>query len=207
MRQTLLLGSGMLLLVFSGVVHGIWTDRWTAKEDLAEAKARLESIPLVLGDWQGETLEIDQKPKAGMAGMITRRYVQKGTGKTVTILVSCGRSGPASLHTPEMCYGGSGFEVEKPRVFRVPQGDFWTARLTKTKSDQRTQLRIFWAWTPNGQWQAPENPRITFAGQPLLCKLYVQREMNSGDDPLESDPCLEFMQSLLPTLQSTMFAS
>jgi hypothetical protein len=206
MRQLLLLVSGSLVLILAGVVHGVRTDRWTGQEDLAEAAARLEKLPLAIGDWQGAALDVKKEGKTGLAGTVTRRYIQRATGKEVTIFLGCGRSGPASVHTPEVCYAGSGFEVDRPRVFPVPEGEFWTSRMLKQKSDQRTQLRLFWAWSESGTWRAPDNPRLAFAGAPVLYKLYVQRELTNADDPLESDPCVDFLHSLLPALQTTLFA-
>ena len=41
-------------LVVVGLVHGYWTDRWTTSADTAAAAARLQDIPLNVGDWIGE---------------------------------------------------------------------------------------------------------------------------------------------------------
>ena len=40
------------------------------------------------------------------------------TGKVVTLFLACGRAGPVCTHTPDVCYAGSGYEVEKPKRFQ-----------------------------------------------------------------------------------------
>ena len=41
-----------LLLLATGVVHGFWTDRWGSAAEPQEAAAKLDDIPLAVGDWQ-----------------------------------------------------------------------------------------------------------------------------------------------------------
>src|SRR5262249_15121133 len=109
------------------------------------------------------------------------------------------------------CYAGSGFEVEQPQTFAVPQGkgmphgEFWTSRLVKAKADNRTQLRIFWSWHTAREWKVADNPRQAFAGEKLLYKLYLIREMAAADEPLETDGCVDLMRQLLPALEVTCF--
>lgn len=212
MRNVFLCASGILVLVFSGVVHGLWTDRWTDKSDLVEAAAGLGKLPLNLGDWQGENLPLADEGKTTMAGTLSRRYVHRTTGKAVSIYVGCGRPGPVAVHTPEVCYAGSGFEVERAQGFAVPvgpgmpRGEFWTARFLKEKAAARTNLRLFWSWYADGQWKVADNPRLAFAGQRLLYKLYVIREIAGGEESIESDPCVDFMRQLLPAMETTYFS-
>src|ERR1700733_14806967 len=99
-------------VVAGGVVQGFGTDRGNPAIEPAEAAARLNDLPLSLGDWEGQA--IDAKPSAAagpIAGMIQRRYVNRMTGDTVVIAVVCGRPGPVSIHTPDVCYGASGYTV------------------------------------------------------------------------------------------------
>jgi hypothetical protein len=211
MRQVLLGASGILVLAFCGIVHGLWTDRWAHRSDLAQAAATLDSLPLVLGDWHGTNLDQAGERATAMAGTLSRRYLHRPTGKVVSIYIGCGRPGPVSVHTPEVCYAGSGYQVDRLATFAVPsgsdmpRGEFWTARFVKEKADGRTNLRLFWSWHAAGQWQIADNPRLAFAGERLLYKLYVIREMTGGDEPVETDPCVDFLRQLLPAMQSTYF--
>lgn len=211
MRRILLGMSGILVLVFSGIVHGVWTDRWSDRSDLVQAAVALSDLPLVLGDWEGIDLEQGADRDTALAGTLSRRYTHRATGKVVSIYFGCGRSGPASVHTPEVCFAGSGYEVERPMAIAVPQGanmpkgEFWTARFVKEKAAGRTSLRLFWAWNARGEWKVSDNPRVAFAGERLLHKLYLIREMSGPDEAADTDPSIEFMRELLPALQATCF--
>jgi hypothetical protein len=212
MQRIVIIACACLVLVASGVVHGVWTDRWAEATDLVDAANRLEQLPLKIGAWHGSVVEMDKDARTGLAGVIARRYVHATTGKVVTILLGCGRAGPVCTHTPEVCYAGSGYEVEKPKLFSLPASgtpaaEFWTARFVKERQTSKTHLRIFWAWHGADAWRVADNPRLAFAGEKVLYKLYVIREMVQSDEPLETDACVEFMQELLPAVRQTVFPS
>src|SRR5690242_1787433 len=98
------------LVVLSGVVHGFWTGRWSAPP-AGDVAGRLDAVALDLGDWQGQKLEPDARQVDGMAGVLYRRYVNRATGSAVNVYLVCGRSGPVAVHTPDVCYGASGYQV------------------------------------------------------------------------------------------------
>jgi hypothetical protein len=157
-------------------------------------------VPETLVDWRGEDLEMDprQLERGGVDGWRARRYVDSFDETAVSVLLLCGRPGPVSVHTPDVCYGGAGYAmVGKPRRLEVklpgggPPAEFWVVSFRKQGLGERTRLRIFWSWLPaGGAWQAPDNPRIAFGRAGALTKLYVVREMTSPDEDLEDDPAL-----------------
>ncbi len=212
MQRILVIVSACAVLIGSGVVHGVWTDRWSAPADLAACAARLEQLPMTIGAWHGNPVEMAKDPNNNLAGMVARRYVHANTGKAVTILLACGRPGAVCTHTPEVCYGASGFDVEKPKRFRLASKtaqappEFWTARFVKERPGSKTTLRIFWSWHSAGAWQIAEHPRVSFAGEKVLHKLYVIREMLQPDEPMDGDACVEFLHELLPALGSAGLA-
>ena len=108
MKRYLPLCAGGLVLVVSGVVHGLWTDRWGASAAVEAATARLANVPLHIGDWQGAAQELDprQLTVAEVTGHLGRRYVHKGNGHEVSLVLLCGRAGPLSVHQPDICYTG-----------------------------------------------------------------------------------------------------
>lgn len=211
MQRILVIVSACAVLIASGIVHGVWTDRWSEQADLADAAKRLDLLPTTIGDWHGTPVEMEKDPNTGLAGMMARRYVHAKTGKSVTIFLACGRSGSVCKHSPDVCYAGSGFEVGKQERFVLPSStaqappEFWTARFIKERAGSKTNLRIFWSWHGNNSWQIAENPRLKFAGEKVLHKLYVIREMLQADEPLEGDACVDFMSDLLPELRRTVF--
>jgi hypothetical protein len=212
MHRTILTVSAVLLLVASGAVHGIWTERWTTNpEDLAKAADRLAEVPDSLGKWDGRIIDMPADPKLNLAGVMARRFVHRESGKVISIYLACGRSGPICVHTPDVCYQADGFaEVETPRRKSIPgegktPSEFWTARYMRQRPDGQTNLRIFWSWHTAQGWKVADNPRIAFAGEAVLHKLYVIREMANPSDPAEAEVCAEFMRELLPVLEQKLF--
>jgi hypothetical protein len=211
-QKILVILSAGIVLIASGVVHGVWTDRWSEQTDLVETADRLERLPMTIGAWHGTTVEMEKDPNTGLAGMVARRYVHAKTGKAVTLFLACGRAGAVCTHTPDVCYAGSGFEVEKPMRFALPSTtaqappEFWTARFVRERATGRTNLRIFWSWHDAQTWKVADNPRLSFAGEKILYKLYLIREMVQTDEPIEGDACVEFMQDVLPSFRSSVLA-
>jgi hypothetical protein len=202
----------IVAVLLTGLVHGYWTERWTHQEGPARAAARMAAVSPVLGDWEeGEPLDAEPRLTENVAGHLYRRYVNRQTGRAVTVALFCGRSGPMSIHTPDVCYAGNGYEVGAAArrtisAASLPEpAEFRTAPFFKTRSTDRSQLRIFWSWNATGSWVVPDNPRFAFAGQPFLYKLYVIREVTDATESADGDPCLEFLGLLLPELQRCLF--
>ena len=211
MGRTIVIVSACLVLVTSGLVHGLWTDRWSDSSDLLQAAANLNKLPLTIGKWHGSDIDMEKDPRSTLAGEVARRYVHADSGKIVTLFLACGRSGPVCTHTPDVCYGASGYEVEQPRRFRLPTSteeppaEFWTARFVKERSTSKIHLRLFWSWHDSQSWKVADNPRLRFANERLLYKLYLIREMMQPDEPVENEACVEFMRELLPVLRKSVF--
>jgi hypothetical protein len=214
MLRALLLTTALALVIAAGLVHGRWTDRWTTSHAVEEAVVRLERVPMTLGDWQGRALGLDREvlATAEIAGYIARGYENRRSNAVVTVLLVCGRPGPISVHTPDICYAGAGFEPSRPpAVLSLPlerSGPPATLRdavLVKPSSTVPTSLRILWTWSAAGAWEAPDNPRLAFAPRQFLYKLYVIREPAVADGRIEDDPSLEFLRILLPELELALF--
>lgn len=205
------LPAALAAVIACGVVHGLWTDRWASAEEPAALAVRLASVPLVLGDWQGEDLEQTSRPPREVAAHLFRRYVHRPSGEEVTVALIAGRPGPVSIHTPDACYGARGYEVSTATKFTpaepsAPAAVFWTAQFLKARPSGRSQLRIFWSWSAGDGWQVPDNPRIAFAGRHLLYKLYLIREAGSPEKAAGADdPGAGLMRLLLPALQKSLF--
>ncbi len=197
----------------TGVVHGVWTERWGVAAEPAAWAAKLEQVPAVVGDWESRDAKVNQNESGGVSGTLHALYQNHRTGKEVTVYLVCGQPAPISIHTPDVCYGAAGYEVLSPAPFAVLVGapapaEFQTAVFRKTVASDQTLLRIFWSWSGNGEWRVPkEGPRRAFAWHPALFKLYLIREMSSSDDPLETDPCVDLMKHLLPRLQQSLFGN
>jgi hypothetical protein len=197
-----------VLVIVCGVVHGFWTDRWAAPVETAAAAARMEQLPMDLGDWSGQIVE-DKNPTAGgTAGSIQRRYVNRKTGEAVNIYLVCGRPGPVATHTPEVCYAAGGYEVgAKSKADLYDGAAFWTADAVRRKATEESRIRLYWGWTAGAGWYAPDDARIAFHRAPVLFKLYVQRELAAAAPPVADEPCAAFLRVLLPALDRTLFTA
>jgi hypothetical protein len=200
-------GVALIAVLVTGVVHGLWTDRWTDREVIAN---QLEKVSMTLGEWQGRAREFDASILGPITGCLTRVYVNQRTGATVTMSLVCGRPGPVAIHTPDVCYVASGYEAENSTTFTpflgpaVPASEFKTAHFVRTKSAEQSHLRVFWSWNAGGVWTVSDTPRFAFARQPILYKLHLVRELASANEPLNEDPCIDLMQLLLPELERTV---
>ena len=195
-------------MIASGVLHGYWTDRWQTPVEPAVAAALLEQVPTSFGDW--EVQDLDVKPAApdpALAGTLQRQYINRRTGQKIAVVLVCGRPGPVSIHTPEACYGASGYLVggrtRSPAVGST--GEFWTADAIRTTAHEETKVRIYWSWSAGKGWTPANDARVTFARAPVLHKLYVVRDLNTLEENTTADPCLDFMQLLLPELDRVLF--
>lgn len=215
MSRTLPIVVALALVIATGLVHGQWTRRWTTSRAIDTAVARLPNVSLTLGEWRGEPLELShaQLTMAEIDGYIARRYTDR-RGTTVMVLLVCGRPGPISVHTPDICYAGAGYEpMETPTAWTLPVGlsgraaGFRHAIFAKSNAVTPVYLQILWSWSSSGIWEAPDNPRLSFAARPALYKLYVIRETATAttDARRADDPSRTFLAPLLSELDRVLF--
>jgi Protein of unknown function (DUF3485) len=202
------------LIVGAGFVHGTWTNRWRPSPAMAALAARFESVPMAIGDWTATPFEIgpQERKMAGAEACLARVYTNPGRGVTVSVMLVGGLPGKISTHTPEICYAGAGYDLGTPLAYDRRYGPdgrragFRTALATRGGADP-SALRIFWTWHASTGWAAPEEPRLTFASESSLCKLYVVRKAGWAAGGPDRDPCNEFLDVLLPVLDRTVFAA
>ncbi len=215
MNHTLRLLALIALLCAAGYVHGLWTDRWSNSGELEAALARLDRVPAAFGEWQSKDLELDprQARQAGIARYLLRRYESRKDGRSLVVLLACGRSGPLAVHTPDICYRGAGYKpAGSPAGYRLERGAgapaaaLWTTKFSKVEAAVPTHLRVHWTWYGGGSWQAPANPRFQFAGLPALYKLYVIQDPVRPDERLDEEACRGFLRELLAELDNAFRA-
>jgi hypothetical protein len=213
MLRSLAFVSAAVLLFLSGIVHGLWTNRWHSSPEVEEFASRLAVIPRTIGDWHATDLELTSREieVARIDGYCYRRYENSRNHRSVQMLLVCGRAGPIAAHTPDVCFQGAGYRaVNEPTLLSLPYGPadaeagFRTMRLAQQESAFPIEIRVYWTWSAGGPWQAPSNPRMSFAGRRALYKLYLLREKTEDHIPPESDPCAEFLRLLLPELDSRL---
>jgi len=205
--------AGLLIVLGTGLVHGVWTQRWQKSTVIDEAVGRTLTLPAEVGDWQSEPMEVsaEEMALAGADGWYVRRFTNRRTEQTIQVMLLCGRTGYMSVHRPEHCYSAAGYTLVAsplPYVLKSDQGkvlgDFLSGRFIKQDPTGNAQLRIFWTWFAAGRWQAPPSPRWTFAGLSVLYKLYVARDATFRPERLDDDPAVAFMRQLLPALTAKL---
>jgi hypothetical protein len=212
--QVGLYAAAFVVLAATGAVHGLLCDRW-APADAGDA-ALLDRVPASVGDWDGTTIDqgLNEVLRTTPGNVLLRRYVNRTTGAVVTLFLTTGQAGPiVASHSPDSCYPGAGYSFAAPmKKHAVTAGpddrrhEFWVADFSKTERASPLCVRVFWAWTPDGTWQVPDSPRLTFAGRKRLFKMYVIRQMLREGEGLEGDPAIPFIQAVAPELQRTLMS-
>lgn len=200
MRHILVASVISVLVVAVGVLHGLATDRWSEPSGDADPGRPLASLPMEIGDWIGERLP-RQEGEDSKTSVINMRYTNRSTGRWVITSLTTGRSGRVSVHNPEHCYLGSGYQLaDTIREETIGQNArFWTGHFQKKRPSGTESIRIYWGWTGDGTWQAPNYPRLYYAGKSRLHKLYVIHNVTTGEND-DTQSYTEFMVAYLSEL-------
>lgn len=204
------------LVAATTMLQGQWSERWV-KRDVAASLTRdaviLERVfPTRFGDWEME-IELESDPKemqaAGAVGHVSRVFRNVRSGARVSAFVVCATPYDASIHTPDRCYPGAGFEVaESEHRQTVPladgrAGETWTGTFQKKEQT----IRVFWTYGGHGQWLAPQIARIDLAGMDAVYKLYavVDESRKTGGQAMAQ--AVDFLSELLPKLDEAVAAA
>jgi hypothetical protein len=198
----------IVLVAVAGIVYGIQTDRWKISNDLQVALDKLPTVPMQVAEWRGTDVnefEAEEMNRAGIKGWVYRRY--ETSRDVVVVLIVCGRGGPISVHTPDVCYQGAGYrqvsDFARNEISVAPEAAaFWESKFEKSNAIVPSKLDIYWGWSEDGKtWHAPESARRTYGSSHALYKMYVIREMKSESDP---DTCKAFLEAALPEFSKAL---
>lgn len=172
-----------LSLILSGLVQGIWSDRW-GNISLFTHQPQLEDLPCDLAGWFCEKLDVPEAlyQAIGAYQIIRRTYRSPSRDDNVEVLLIYGRSGPISLHPPTVCFPRSGFEMIKQaeRVEQPGYGQLQQCIFSHARTESR--YLTMWSWSVDGRlWEAPDNPRFSFAKHRFLYKLYVLADADASE--------------------------
>lgn len=166
---------------------------WKGTGEAAQrVQAKLDGLPTTLGPWQSEPLPISEKVLriAEAQAHVSRVYRLGPDHEPISVLVFCGAPGPMGAHTPEVCYAGLGYrqagKSQKIAIPGEPGSQLWVATFEKENSPG-LPLEVVWGHGVGGRWIASDSPRLDFAGNDLIFKVYVSRNKlreSSGPDTL-----------------------
>jgi len=214
MRSVLLIAIAFVIAGVSGWAHGLFIDRWGIPADVRAVTDQVENLSLEIDGWTaGSPRQLDDRTRkaAGAEGYFSRGYTHDATGATVHVTILCGRPGPISNHNPEVCFVNSGMRQldDTAPATIVSSGsdssetggsaDFIVADYRPPPSEGGPEIKTFWAWSPDGRsWSAPEEPRITFAYQPYLYRLYFTAPKSLFDTAAENGDAVSPVQQFMP---------
>ncbi|MGD9857224.1 MAG: exosortase-associated EpsI family protein [Planctomycetaceae bacterium] len=217
MKSLLLSAVAIVIACLSGWAHGLLTDRWGVPVEVRAIGRQLEEFVPEVEGWTSEvarTIDDHTRRTAGAEGYFSRVYTHGQTGATVHVTILCGRSGPISLHTPDVCFVGSGMTqlVNATRTILSREStaagsadvpaEFLMADYRPPASKPGPDIKTFWSWSTDGQsWSAPENPRLTFSRSPSLYRFYFTAPSNqfpvAAEDEETPNPVKDFMPEFL----------
>lgn len=178
------------LIAGAALVHGAVTQRWAVFEPDQAQTERLHALEVRFEDWQPENVPTEM-PTNERSTATARRYQSASNGRSAVVTMISGIPGSVSTHTPDVCYVGSGYKClrgPKKETLEIPGSGtvaFYIADFEKKTATKAERVRVRWAWSTNGTWIAPDNPRWQFAKQlnavPVLYKLYVATPLPEAD--------------------------
>ena len=206
-----------LIIAFGTYLQGQYTDRWgkASSEKLGNFSSRLDNVPRVFDEWTSVDTEVDaeQFKASNCDKAISRIYTSSETGEEVSVFLVSGTARHVTIHTPDWCYVGAGFEMEgQPHPYIIEcesldiDPEFQTTTFTKRGTLRDHSLRIFWSFTDDGDWQGPRSAKTEFAGRKALYKIYLITTIdNEGRDP-EDAASRDFARRFIPILNQVFFA-
>lgn len=210
-KLTLIVATTAVLIAASGFASGRFTTADNSQQKLDRVSTKLTMLPAVCGDWTSESLDVDPAEVriAEATGTMLRRYTNKRSGESVTVLMLCGPPGPISVHPPTACYQARGYRLAaEPERVTIGTNDSTHEALVAEFSNPagfaEDRVGIIWCWTADDRWSAPENPRLEFARESALFKLYITWDRAGDGRPIESSIPEEFFRSFINSFNQHM---
>jgi hypothetical protein len=182
------------------VLHGAVTQRWSFVQPDPALTDRLHALEVRSEDWQPAPDPVPtDMPLNERSTATSRQYTSLSAKRSAVVTLISGIPGSVSTHTPDVCYPGSGYRTVRAarrETLELPGGRvaaFYVADFEKRTQTKQDRVRVRWAWTTDGTWVAPDNPRWQFARQlaaaPVLFKVYVVTPLpEEGEDRPDDDP-------------------
>lgn len=201
----------LVILVIGTLVEAHFTDRWVKmdSEQLDRFAEAIDRVPLVIGNWEGtdDAISDEEFRATNCKNYLSRQYVNRDTGEHVTLYLVAGTARHVTIHTPDRCYRGSGFQRDgKVESYVMALGgqeenpEFSTAVFRKPDNAQR----VFWTYSDDGNWYGPGSSNIAkvkFGGRPALFKIYLIGPPTSVEESVAN----RFVSDAFPLINEILF--
>ena len=218
---------GMALVLISTllttyVVGGNWGWWGKMRQAMREAATVIEKIPKSFCDWEAaaddEPLSQVAIEQLELADYVVRRYTNRTTGETVSLILMIGPTGRLTAHTPQICFGGRNFLLDSPPIpVSFPyEGDEENTSEHSGNKDVLAKVvfknqsvsggaKLFYYGVSTGkEWMPITNSsRTDLQRCRFLYKLQLEAfisEENSGDNDLIA----RFLRTFLPQIRSEL---
>ncbi len=215
MKPALILAtiSVLVLTLIPAIKDGQRRFRWGEDSEVTLLASRLETFPKQIGDWRCISDELLGKTSANQLqplGFINRSYVNDALKMQTNVFILLGPTGPTAVHTPDICFSSREFTIiNKRKVVSVDPDRSSRSMCFETNFKSRdvsgSYLTSWYAWTIDGDWQAPENARYYFAGSRFLFKIQITARYPDLDT-MENDKVMrQFLAEIEQNLRSSVF--
>ncbi len=201
----------VLLTVIPAILQGRFVHRWSEPPNLSLTGQQLHQLPRSIGDWQSAA---DQRPlseavcrELGLEEHFHRQYIHKETGDRLNILLMVGPSGRLVRHPPEVCYANlANKQIGEVGLLDIANNSdmhqFKLLHFRRTSQPVQSDFWVAYAFaTKSSTWTAPDSPRMTFGGVPILYKLQVLSEMPEQGDHKE---VVDFLRQFVEAFQEAL---
>ena len=153
----------------------------------------VQETPEKFGNWIGnDNAQANEAitKESGALAQVSRVYENQLFGETINLYFISGISFRVAMHSPIVCYPGSGYEQQgevqtfdfdyvytdsKTGKNYARKATFFTVVFKKEDHSER----VFWSWNDGSGRVAPQFARLHFGGHIPLCKCYFSYVDNS----------------------------
>jgi hypothetical protein len=192
----------------------LWQER-RVERSLMEGRVSpfpLADLPMDLGAWKGRETTLDPRivRGSGSTDIITRRYVDQGTGVGLDVVVLYGPTSDMFIHTPELCYPAAGYDPLPGTVERPIGGGgagpvpFRSLAFTKGEGGLAETQEVYYSLWYDGRWTTQSTSPKASRRIPGMYKVQVCRRISTRERRDLDNPCEPFLASLVAEIESRM---
>ena len=180
------LALGILVPLVAVGMYGVFKPGPRSGEEPEVVTGKLCLVPREIGPWSGVDRSVKESTLRGAEARayLYRDYRNEMTREVISVLVLYGEPAALGAHTPERCYAAVGYtqcgpsgKVTLPEIQGESKIEFWHSRFERGRAHETVE--VAWGWGADGEWEASENPRLSYAAHNLIYKIYAQRSVST----------------------------